>query len=157
MKFKQTIKSSDLPNSAMMNRLPDGKHTVQITRSRAQKARSGKHTMCLIDMEDGSGRSITLNLNLTHPQKDTREIAMQQLGDLMRACGIFELQDTDDLIGSKLIVDVKARDIPRQGMPDLTDVPNIVGMMSAGGSQGTPVQTEIALDEEGELVDIFAQ
>ena len=53
------------------------------------------------------GRVIVGKLNIRNPNSKTQDIGIQQLGDLMQAIGLASVEDTDQLIGGHLEVEVK--------------------------------------------------
>jgi hypothetical protein len=52
------------------------------------------------------------NLNIRNPNAKAEQIGRQQLGEMMRAIGLAEIQDTDQLIGGtcEIKLDIQAAD-----------------------------------------------
>ena len=85
--------------------LPAGWYTAQITQSSLEttKAGTGQYIKVRYDIlgPTHQGRVVFGNLNISNPNPKAEEIGRQQLGDLMRAIGLSQVRDTDQLIGGE--------------------------------------------------------
>ena len=83
--------------------LPPGWYGFTITEGDVKDTKAGTGTYLKIRYDitgpSHQGRVVFGNLNLTNPNPKAEEIGAQQLGELLRAVGLAELEDTDQLIG----------------------------------------------------------
>jgi len=95
---------NDLPESSNdFEPLPAGWYTANINDAelRDTKAGTGQYIAIRYDIigPTHQGRCVFGNLNIANPNPKAEEIGRQQLGSLMRAIGLNDVSDTDQLIG----------------------------------------------------------
>jgi hypothetical protein len=117
MRLDETINVKSLPESdRSYDPVPAGWYSARVHSAevKATKAGTGQYIAVRYDIIGPShqGRVIFGNLNIRNPNAKAEEIGRQQLGELMRAIGLAEIQDTDQLIGGtcEIKLDVKAAD-----------------------------------------------
>ena len=113
MAFLDTaINVNDLPQSEQGNfePIPAGWYTASIAGAELKdtKAGNGKYINVRYDITGPSheGRVVFGMLNIQNPNPKAEEIGRQQLGELMRAIGLNQVTDTDQLIGGKCSIKV---------------------------------------------------
>ena len=100
-----TFKASELPvgTGGDFTPLPAGWYTATITSAevRTTKAGTGSYIAVRYDITGPTheGRVVFGNLNISNPNPKAEEIAHKQLGELMRAIGLEEVEDADQFIG----------------------------------------------------------
>lgn len=108
------INRDDLPESTGFEPLPIGEYQVTIRTAEicATKAGTGQYIKLQLAVTGPShaGRVIFTNVNIRNPNPKAEEIGRRQLGDIMRAIGLPQLTDTDQLIGGDVTVKVDVRD-----------------------------------------------
>lgn len=113
MQLGFTVNLEDLPESQSSDALPAGDYQVRITEAsiNATKAGTGQYIKVRLDVTGPThqGRVVFTNLNIQNPNPKAEEIGRQQLGELMRACGIASISDTDQLIGGQMTVKVTVK------------------------------------------------
>lgn len=139
MRLDETINLKSLPESdRSYDPVPPGWYAARIHSAevRATKAGNGQYIAVRYDIVGPShqGRVIYGNLNIRNPNAKAEQIGRQQLGELMRAIGLAEIQDTDQIIGGtcEIKLDVKAAegDWPARN--------EVRGWKHQGGSVATP-------------------
>ena len=93
--------------------LPDGWYNATITGAevKATKAGDGKYIAAkyTITGPTHQGRVVFGNLNIKNASTKAEEIGRQQLGEIMRAIGLVKVQDTDQLIGGNLGINLTVK------------------------------------------------
>jgi len=117
MRLDETISIGSLPESdRSYDPVPPGWYAARIHSAevKATKAGNGQYIKVRYDIVGPAhqGRVIFGNLNIRNPNPKAEQIGRQQLGELMRAIGLAEIQDTDQLIGGtcEIKLDVQAAD-----------------------------------------------
>lgn len=116
----ETFNANDLPESSGdFAPLPAGEYQVRIADASIQntKAGTGQYIKLRLDVigPTHSGRVLFSNLNIRNPNPKAEEIGRQQLGALMRACGLPSLTDTDQLVGGEVSVKVAVKEDEQYG------------------------------------------
>ena len=110
----QTYAAADMPESTSSEPIPAGWYTASITEASIQdtKAGTGQYIKVRYDVTGPTheGRVVFGNLNISNPNPKAEEIGRQQLGQLMRAIGLTEVSDTDQLIGGQCGIKVAIRE-----------------------------------------------
>lgn len=112
----QAINLTDLPEDTGgdFTPIPAGDYavTVKDAELNATKDGTGQYIKLRLDVTgpDHSGRVIFANLNIRNKSSAAEQIGRAQLGSLMKAAGLATLTDTDQLIGSSLVVKVAIRE-----------------------------------------------
>lgn len=117
MRLDQPINVNSLPESdRSYEPVPPGWYTARIHSAEVKdtKAGNGQYIKMRYDIVGPShqGRVIFGNLNIRNPNAKAEQIGRQQLGEMMRAIGLAEIQDTDQLIGGtcEIKLDIQAAD-----------------------------------------------
>lgn len=114
MDFGQDFFVDDLPQSSQSyDPLPAGWYVVQIEAAdiKTTKAGTGQYMSVQYKVLDGphAGRSVFGNVNIRNPNPKAEEIGRQQLGDIMRAIGLKQARNTEQLLGGVLQIKVAVR------------------------------------------------
>lgn len=112
--LNETFSVNDLPQADNdFSPLPAGWYQVHITGAelRNTKAGTGAYIAVRYDVlgPTHQGRVVFGNLNIRNPNPKAEEIGRQQLGSLMRAIGLAQVSDTDQLIGGQLMIKLAIR------------------------------------------------
>ena len=112
--LNETFSVDTLPQSDNnFEALPAGWYQVHITRAdlRNTKAGTGSYIAVRYDVlgPTHQGRVVFGNLNIRNPNPKAEEIGRAQLGSLMRAIGLAQVSDTDQLIGGQLMIKLAIR------------------------------------------------
>jgi len=115
MRLDETINLKSLPESdRSYDPVPPGWYNARIHSAEVKttKAGNGQYIKVRYDIIGPAhqGRAIFGNLNIRNPNAKAEQIGRQQLGELMRAIGLAEIQDTDQLIGGtcEIKLDIQA-------------------------------------------------
>lgn len=91
--------------------LPAGLYNVRIVDSayKETKAKTGHYLEWKFEIIDGenAGKFIWDRMNLDNPNSTAVDLANKALATLMRACGVAELDDSEELHGQELTIDLK--------------------------------------------------
>lgn len=140
--LNETIKVADLPESdRSFDPLPPGWYTANITKTELKSTKNGTGAYIAIRYDiigpSHQGRVVFGNLNIRNGSEVAERIGRQQLGELLRAIGMSELTDTDQLIGSTVQIKLKVRE--QAGYDPSNDV---AGFKSVDGAK--PVEAKQA-------------
>jgi len=117
----QTFNTDDLPADSGGNfePLPAGWYqaTVAGAELRTTKAGTGEYIFVRYDIvaPTHQGRVVFGLLNIKNPNPKAEEIGRQQLGNLMRAIGLANVSDTDQLIGGNCSIKLSIRKSEQYG------------------------------------------
>jgi len=116
----ETFNASEMPvPESNYDPVPAGWYNVAIAGAEIKdtKAGTGKYISVRFDITgpEHQGRVVFTNLNTRNPNPKAEEIARQQLGEIMRAIGVQELEDTDQLIGGNLAIKVTVKESEQYG------------------------------------------
>lgn len=129
----QTYYTDKLPKGNSYEPIPAGWYTAEITKAevKATTAGSGSYIAVRYDITGPThqGRVVFGNLNIKNPNPKAEEIGRQQLGEIMRAIGLTQVTDTDQLIGGRLEIKLTIRKDEQYG-----DGNDIKGFKAVGGS-----------------------
>lgn len=151
MKLETTFNVADLPqgNTGDFQPLPAGWYTATIAGAEVKqtKAGTGQYISVRYDITGPTheGRVVFGNLNLRNPNPKAEEIGRQQLGDLMRAIGLAQVSDTDQLIGGRCQIKLAIRKSEEYG--DSNDIK--AWKAAAGGSVPAPAAPTAASASDG--------
>lgn len=100
----QTFNVNEMPEASNdFTPLPAGMYTATVADAtlKTTKAGTGEYIAVRYDITGPThqGRCVFGNLNIKNPNPKAEEIGRQQLGSLMRAIGLANVTDTDQLIG----------------------------------------------------------
>lgn len=135
----QEFDVNTLPQSeSNFDPLPAGWYDVNITGADLKDTKDGTGNYINVKYSvtgpSHQGRVVFGMLNLKNKNPKTEEIGRQQLGELMRACGISRVTDSDQLIGGrcaiKLTVETQEGYEPRN---------NVKGFRAITGSTPAPL------------------
>lgn len=125
--------------------LPDGIYALEVTQSEVAPTSKGDGTILklrygVIEPEEYKNRLIFGNITLENPNAQAQEIGQKQLASLCRACGLSEIEDSDQLHFVRFVAKVglsKQRtgkdgkvyeprnEVKRFYFPDTDDMPEI--------------------------------
>lgn len=102
-----TFNVNDMPEGRCeFDPLPAGWYSAQITDAdlKTTKSGTGKYISVRYDITGPThqGRCVFGNINIKNDNIKAEEIGRQQLGDIMRASGLTQVTDTDQLLGANL-------------------------------------------------------
>lgn len=114
--LEHAINLEDLPesnNTGEFQPLPAGWYSATINKAelKATKDGTGQYIAIRYDITGPThqGRVVFGNVNIRNKSEKAEEIGRAQLGDIMRALGLKQVSDTDQLVGGSLQIklDVK--------------------------------------------------
>jgi hypothetical protein len=109
--LNETINVNDTPEAPDFSPIPAGDYHVKVAEASLEttKKGDGQYIKLRLDVIGPSyeGRVLFANINIRNPNPKAEEIGRQQLGSIMRAVGLSQVSDTDQLIGGQMIVTVK--------------------------------------------------
>ena len=112
-KLNATFVTANAPESSSFDPLPAGDYTALISDSEMKetKAGTGQYLQCTLQIIDGShkGRQTWARFNLVNPNATAVEIAERQFGELCRALGLPQVEDSAELHDKPFIVKLKLR------------------------------------------------
>ena len=124
--------------------LPAGWYMAHITQSEARPTKDGTGQYIKVRYDilgpTHAGRVVFGNVNIRNKSAEAERIGRAQLGDLMRACGIRELREAEQLIGGKVEIQLSIRPA-RDQYPASNDVK---GIRAAGAPAPTLPATSAA-------------
>lgn len=136
------INVSDLPQGDSFEPLKAGAYQVQIDSAEMKTTKAGTGTYISIQYKvtgpEYTGRVVFGMITITNPNQEAERIGRQNLGDLCRAVGIANIQDSDQLIGGNLIVTLTVKKDPEYG--DKNEVKSykaLDGAVAPTGAQST--------------------
>lgn len=140
--LNETFRTAELPESDRnFDPLPPGWYQANITKTEIKKTKNGtgQYIAVRYDITGPShqGRVVFANLNIRNASPEAERIGRQQLGELLRAIGLAELSDTDQLIGAPVQIKLKVRE--QEGYDPSND---IAGFKSVDGAK--PVEAKQA-------------
>lgn len=107
--LEHTINLEDLPESTGTGEfqpLPAGWYSATINKAELKPTKDGTGQYIAIRYDitgpTHQGRVVFGNLNIRNKSEKAEEIGRAQLGDIMRAIGLKQVSDTDQLIGGSL-------------------------------------------------------
>lgn len=96
-----SFNANDVPEDEGFEVIPAGDYTGQIIKSEMKdtKAGTGMYLELRIQVldEEYSGRLIFERLNLVNPNDTAVKIAQRTLADICEACGVLEVEDSEEL------------------------------------------------------------
>lgn len=109
----QTFNVDELPvneSTGDFSPIPEGMYSVVIKDATVKptKAAGGQYISLRLDITDGqyARRVLWSNINIKNASSEAERIGRAQLGDILRAIGVAQLSDTDQLIGGQMDVKV---------------------------------------------------
>ena len=113
------INYSDLPEEDGFDVLPAGDYNAVIKQAELNetKAGTGQYIKLRLDITGptGAGRVVFTNLNIQNPNPTAESIGRKQLGVIMKAAGVAQLQDTDQIVGASVGIRLVIDDNPTYG------------------------------------------
>ena len=117
MRFNQEYNYNDLPQSTTTP-VEAGTYNVEIANAEIKNSAKGG-TYLNIEFKilgpKYAERRLFHMITLTNQSQEAVTIGQQNLRDLMEACGLSVLRDTDDLLGKAISVKVDVKDTPDYG------------------------------------------
>lgn len=100
--------ASEVPEDKGFEVIPAGDYSAQIIQSEMKetKAGTGHYLELRIQIldEDYAGRLVFERLNLDNPNDTAVKIAQRALADICTACGVVEVEDSEELHGIEMTV-----------------------------------------------------
>jgi hypothetical protein len=133
----ETFNAQDLPESTSeFAPLPAGWYSVTISGAELKQTKAGTGQFIAIKYDvtgpTHQGRIIFGNLNIRNPNEKAEEIGRQQLGEIMRASGLGQIKDTDQLIGANLSIKLAIKNDPQYGESN-----EVKGFKATSGASGS--------------------
>jgi hypothetical protein len=111
--FTRNDDDQDLGGSTKYAPIPEGDYKAMITDSEMKPTRAGtgEYLQLVWEVTDGehAARRIWDRLNLKNPSEKAVQIAERDLSSIMRALGLQQMQDTEELHYKELLVSVTIR------------------------------------------------
>jgi len=89
---------------------PPATYLALITKSEMKKTKAGTGDIIALTFEvmegEHKGRLFFQNINFTNPSAQCQQIGRKELNTIMKACQLGELQDTSQLHGIAMMVDI---------------------------------------------------
>jgi len=106
--------------------LPEGRYVVAITKTEIRSSMSGTGQYLAVEFTvqepaEYLGRTIRIRVNVLHDNPIAREYAKAELAAICMACGKTKISDTDELLRSLLVIDLRYR-----SSQDGTQYPRVV-------------------------------
>jgi hypothetical protein len=110
-KFQFNASEVEVPEAPSYGPLPPGDYEVIVTKTDIRQTKAGTGEYIAVEFQvvggAGSGRRLWSNYNVANANKQAEDIAKQQFAALCQACGVSDLEDTDELHDIPLIVAVQ--------------------------------------------------
>lgn len=124
--------------------LPVGWYTATIAETKLVPTRAGTGQVIKVRYDitgpSHQGRVVWQNINWRNPSAQAQEIGGRQLMAVMRATGIVELEDTDQLVGTNLRIKLSVKKSTNPEYPD--DKNEITACESIEGSALPQAETK---------------
>lgn len=132
-----------MPDGKSYDLVPEGWYKASIVKAdlKDTTAGTGKKIDVRFDITGPTheGRAIFTTINIRNPSQRAEEIGRQQLGEIMRAIGLSQVQDSDQLIGGQLQIKVKVREPSAEDKAKgYTDSRNEVAGYKSASASATP-------------------
>jgi len=129
----QTYHTDNLPKGNSYEAIPAGWYTATISKAEVKPTNAGTGNYIAVRYDitgpTHQGRVVFGNLNIKNPNPKAEEIGRQQLGEIMRAIGLTQVTDSDQLIGGRLDIKLTIKKDEQYG-----DGNDIKGFRTIGGS-----------------------
>ena len=129
----QTYHADNLPKGNSYDAIPAGWYVATIAKAEVKPTNAGTGNYIAVRYDitgpTHQGRVVFGNLNIKNPNPKAEEIGRQQLGEIMRAIGLTQVTDTDQLIGGRLEIKLTIKKDEQYG-----DGNDIKGFKSINGS-----------------------
>jgi hypothetical protein len=104
--------ASNVPTKFGM--LPEGRYVVAITKAELRSSMTGTGQYLAVeftvqDPPEYLGRTVLVRVNVYHDNPTAREYARAELAAICAACGKTRISDTDELLRSVLVIDLRYR------------------------------------------------
>lgn len=90
--------------------LQPGKYLAQVIKSELKETKSGTGKYISLQLKvidgDSAGRLVFDNMNIINANDTAQKIGQQQLKSLVEACGLVEIEDTTELHGIPITIQV---------------------------------------------------
>jgi len=106
--------------------LPEGRYVVAITKTEIRSSMTGTGQYLAVEFTvqepaEYLGRTVRIRVNVLHDNPIAREYAKAELAAICTACGKTKISDTDELLRSLLVIDLRYR-----SSQDGTQYPRVV-------------------------------
>jgi len=94
--------------------LPEGRYVVSVTKTEIRSSMTGTGQYLAVEFTvqepaEYLGRTILVRVNVLHDNPIAREYAKAELAAICTACGKTKISDTDELLRSLLVIDLRYR------------------------------------------------
>jgi len=94
--------------------LPEGRYVVAVTKTELRSSMTGTGQYLAVEFTvqepaEYLGRTILVRVNVFHDNPVAREYAKAELAAICAACGKTKISDTDELLRSLLVIDLRYR------------------------------------------------
>lgn len=112
-KLKTKINVNEIDEEQGLVLLPAGRYSAIITETEMVEAKESgiEYLKLTLTITDGEFEGCVLfeRLNILHDSEMTKDIAIKRLASYGRACRVFVIKDTDDLLGTDFDIEVSVR------------------------------------------------
>lgn len=102
--------AADIEPAAPISALPPGRYPVAISKTEMKDTKAGTGQYLQIELTITSGpasnRKLWARLNLVNPNQQAVDIAYRELSAICHAVGVLQVNDSDELLGREMMVDV---------------------------------------------------
>ena len=102
--------AADIEPAAPISALPPGRYPVAISKTEMKDTKAGTGQYLQIELTITSGtaanRKLWLRLNLVNQNQQAVDIAYRELSAICHAVGVLQVNDSDELLGREMMVDV---------------------------------------------------
>jgi len=102
--------ATEVEPAAPITALPPGRYPVAISKTEMKDTKAGTGQYLQIELTVTSGtasnRKLWARLNLVNPNQQAVDIARRELSAICHAVGVLQVNDSDELLGREMMVDV---------------------------------------------------
>jgi hypothetical protein len=102
--------ANEVEPAAPITALPPGRYPVAISKTEMKPTKAGTGEYLQIELTVTSGtaanRKLWARLNLVNPNQQAVDIARRELSAICHAVGVLQVNDSDELLGREMMVDV---------------------------------------------------
>ena len=107
---KIDFNASEVPEDTGFEPIPEGDYMCQIVQSdmKENKKKTGQYLELRVQIQEEPyvGRLVFERLNLINPNETAVKIANRTLADICEACGVDEVEDSEELHGIEFVAHV---------------------------------------------------
>jgi len=130
--------AADIEPAAPISALPPGRYPVAISKTEMKDTKAGTGQYLQIELTITSGtaanRKLWARLSLVNQNQQAVDIAYRELSAICHAVGVLQVNDSDELLGREMMVDVG---IEKNGQTG-EDTNRVKGYAAIGGTPAKP-------------------